>query len=391
MRVTPRRVLLFVILIHSFIGTIVLLRRITPDLGDFDRYWAIATTAGRPYVDYPVERAPGEVLTLTALAWAGGTRQAFGPLILLTNAVADAVILSALAWGWGLVAAACFGIEVLPVFDLLCARLDLLSMAAATLAVAAWQRDRRLLTAVALALGGAFKVWPLPFAVLLIVPAWPSARIRRGIAPAVTFAALAGAIALAWWLFAGFEGVRQVLTFRGAQGYQIESVIGSVLLLVGAGSVRDEMGADRIGLTSGPLAGVMLAAAAAIYLWALWKGARTGHLGAGWLAGVSALLLSSSLFSTQYMGWLVPGAAIAWAEGDRRPVLLTVLACALTTFEFSRYSALVQGDAFTALTVIARNIVVAAIVWSAASALKRAEVDGLEPGRHLRPVEGLET
>ena len=139
MRATPRHVLLFALAMHAFIGTIMLLARIQPDGGDFDRYWAIATTAGRPYVDYEVERAPGEVLILKALARAGGTRARFGPGIVLVNLAADAAIIAALSWGWGAAAAAFFAIGVLPMFDVLCTRLDLWSMAAATIAVAAWQ------------------------------------------------------------------------------------------------------------------------------------------------------------------------------------------------------------------------------------------------------------
>lgn len=387
MRATPARLLLYAMLIHAGISAIVLVIKGHPDGGDFDRYWSIATTAGRPYVDYEVERAPGEVLILKATAAVSGTRRGFGPLLVIGNLVADLAIVAALAWGWGIAAAAYFAVAVLPIFDLLCARLDLWSMAATTLAVAAWQRDRRLVTAIALALGGAFKLWPLPFAVLLLAPDPPPRRL----APPIAFAALGAAIGISWWMFAGWSGVRQVLTFRGAQGWQIESSVGSVLLLAGSGLVRFEAGAHRIGATGGPAPALMLGAAAAVYVWSLWKGARTGRIGAGWLAGVSVLLLLSSLFSPQFMGWLVPGAAIAWARGDRRPAVVTALAVVLTAIEWGLYSSLERGAAPAALAAVARNLVVAMIAWSAVAALERASVGGLVPAHDLRPVERLET
>ena len=389
MRATPARVLLFALLVHGVIGSIVLAQRVGPDRGDFDRYWTIATTAGRPYVDYEVERAPGEVLVLKTIAAAAGTRTFFGPIIVIANLAADLAIVAALAWGWGIAAAVYFAVAVLPIFDLLCARIDLWSMAAATVGVAAWQRHKPIVTAIALAVGGSFKVWPLPFAVLLLAPGTLS-RPRRRAGPLVAFAAIAAAIGVSWWMFAEWSGFRQVLTFRGAQGWQIESSVGSVLLLVGRGLMRFEAGADRIGSTNNPATVLTLSAAAAMYLWSLWKAMRTGHVGAGWLAGVSALLLLSSLFSPQFMGWLVPGAAIAWAQGDRRPALFTAFAVVLTALEWGSYSALERGAPLAALAVVARNLGVAAITWSAAATLYGARVDGFVPADDLRPVERLE-
>lgn len=387
MRMTPARLLLYALLIQAGISAIVLVIRIQSDGGDFDRYWSIATSAGRPYVDYEVERAPGEVLIVKAAAAVSGTRPLFGPLLVIGNVVADLAIVAALAWGWGIAAAAYFAVAVLPIFDLLCARLDLWSMAATTLAVAAWQRDKRIVAAIALALGGAFKLWPLPLAVLLLAPGRP----RRRLAPPIAFAALGAAIGISWWMYAGWSGVRQVLTFRGAQGWQIESSVGSVLLLAGAGLVRFEAGAHRIGSTGGPSPALMLAGAASVYVWSVRKGALAGRIGAGWLAGVSVLLLLSSLFSPQFAGWLVPGAAIAWAQGDRRPAVVTALAVVLTTIEWGSYSSLERGAAWAALAVIARNLMVATIAGSAVAALERAGVGGLMPAHDLRPVERLET
>lgn len=358
-----------------------------PASGDFDRFWEIGSTPGIPYVDYQVERGPLEAMLLKGIAAASGSRPRFGESVTIVNLAADAAIMAALWWGWGIVAATYFAVVAIPIVDLLSARIDLWSVAAATIAVAAWQRDRRVVTAVGLVIGGACKLWPLPFGILLLVP-----RPRGSRSPSVAlFAGLTLGLGLAWWLVAGWSGFRQVLTFRGAHGWQIESAVGSVLILLGAAAVRDESGAARVGMTSGPISVLMFALAAPFNVWSLWRGGRTGHVGAGWLSGVSGLLLLSALFSPQFMGWLLPAGAIAWAQGDRRPAALTAVASLLTALELAYYDQLHAGSPTAALMVIARNAVLGCVLLSAASILKRSRVGGLVLADDLRPVEPLQS
>ena len=89
------------------------------------------------------------------------------------NVAADMAIVGALTWGWDVEAAAAFAIVVLPAVDLLFNRIDLWSMASASIGVALWQRNRRAASAMALSAGAAFKLWPLIFAVpLSIIFVW---------------------------------------------------------------------------------------------------------------------------------------------------------------------------------------------------------------------------
>ena len=355
--------------IHAVIGLVMLVLGARPQ-GDFDRFWEIATTAGRPYVDFPVERAPGEVAALKIVAALTGQRALFGPALVLLNLAADAAIIAALSWGWGAAAAICFAIAVLPVLDVLYSRIDLWSTAAATLAIAAWRRDRREATAAAIALGGAFKLWPLAFAVLLVTPPRTHFRFR----PLLVFAAAAAGLGALWLAHAGWSGLFQVMTFRGADGWQIESVVGSVIQLLTHAPARFDAGSYRIGVTSGAISIVMFTAAAPICAWSIWRAGRTGHLGAGWLACLSTLLLFSALFSLQFVGWLVPGAAIAWAENDRRPARLTVVAVLLTGVFWRFYGSIIDGVAPAVLVVVLRNAVIAAVAGSAFIALVTAPV-----------------
>jgi len=335
---------------------------------DFDRYYEIATGRGSPYVDYQVEHPIGTLVLFKTLALTPRGRASFGLAVVCTNLVADGLIVLALLWGWGVIAATSFAVAVIPVLDLLFNRIDLWSTAAATVAVAAWQRDRLVLTAVAAVIGGAFKLWPLLFLVLLLVP-------RRGrvvAAPIVVCAMAAGAIAAAWASMAGWRGLYEVATFRGARGWQIESLVGALLHLFGAGSPRLESGSWRIGSISGPISILMFGVAAPLCLWSVWRGGRTRHVGSGWLAAVSSLVLLSPLLSAQFVGWLVPGAAMAWAEGDRRLALVAASAVLLTGLFWNWYWAVIQGAPPALLVVVIRNAVLAALALCAIVALRRA-------------------
>lgn len=366
----PRTLLIAALSVHVALGTVAAVRSSRP-LADFDRYYEIATGTGRPYIDYQVEHPIGTLFLFKVLASATQGRPSFGRGLAAMNLLADGVIIAALLWGWGEVAAAYFAIVVIPVVGLLFNRIDLWSTAAATVAFASWRRDRRPSTAAALALGGALKLWPLLFAPLLLVRGSLS---RRRWPALVVFALAAGTLAGTTWLIAGWHGGADVLTFRGARGWQIESVVGSLVHLTGSESLRMESGSWRIGATTGTVSVLMFVLAVPLCLWSAWRGARTAHLGAGWLAGVSALLLLSPLFSAQFVGWLAPGAAVAWTEGDRRPALMAAVTIALTEVFWNWYDALLGGATAALVTVVVRNLALGALLVLALRTLARASV-----------------
>lgn len=366
----PRTLLIAALSVHVVLGAVAAVRSSRP-LADFDRYYEIATGTGRPYVDYQVEHPIGTLFLFKVLASAAQGRTSFGRGLVAMSLLADAVIIAALLWGWGEVAAAYFAVVVIPVIGLLFNRIDLWSTAAATVAFASWQRDQRVLTAAALALGGALKLWPLLLAPLLLVPGSTSRRRWPGF---LVFTLAAGTLAGITWLIAGWRGGVDVLTFRGARGWQIESVVGSLVHLAGAESLRMDGGSWRIGATTGTVSVLMFVLAVPLCLWSVWRGARTAHLGAGWLAGVSALLLLSALFSPQFVGWLAPGAAVAWTEGDRRPALMAGVTIALTEIFWNWYDAVLSGATAALVAVVVRNLAVAALLVLTLRTLARASV-----------------
>lgn len=211
-------------------------------IGDFTRYWELATSPGRPYLDVAAEYPPGALAVFSLLA---GLSRHLADFVLLAqgvNLLADAAIVTTIAWAWGLEAATFYLVASLPLLSLLYFRMDLWSMAAVTGAVACWTRGRGVTSAAALAAGAALKLWPLPFAIILLRGARTSPR------PLLAFALLVSAGLGAWVLWSGVDGVLQVLTFRGATGWDIESSVGSLWRLGADAPLRNEGGnpQDRV-------------------------------------------------------------------------------------------------------------------------------------------------
>jgi hypothetical protein len=174
---------------------------------------------------------------------------------------------------------------------------------------------------------------------------------------AAVFVACGLLIAGAWWAIAGTRGLYDVLTFRGATGWQIESSVGAVLHLARVPSLRLESGSWRIGSTSGPVSILLFAIAAPLATWTVWRGARARRMGAAWLGGVSTLLVLSALLSAQFAAWLTPGAAIAWAEEDLASVGLAFVAVFLTELFWVLYQMVIVGFTIPLALVVFRNVV----------------------------------
>lgn len=329
---------------------------------DFDRYYQIASGQGRPYVDYQVEHPIGTLLVFKTLGLPG-TRAAFGRGVVTVNTICDATIVAALAWGFGLPAAAYYAVVSSPISGLLFNRIDFWSMAAATLAVAAWRRRHLRLAGGAFAVGASLKLWPLVLAASLATEG------RRARAAVGVLLLVGGSLAAAALAISGVSAIVQVLTFRNAHGWQIESVIGSVLHAISSEPPRMESGSWRIGEMPRFASTGLFLAAAPLALWSSLRGFQTSRAGAGWLASVSWLLLLSALLSAQYIGWLIPGGAIAWSERNRRLAIGAALCVALTQAFWTFYGDVLDGARFAVWFVVIRNVALAWLAFDATVAI----------------------
>ena len=327
------------------------LRRAEGTGDDLDRYWQIGSVA-EPYVSQPLEVAPMATQFFRLLANVTGDRGRFRVAMVRIVAVADLLIafLIGRAFGWG--AAAVYLALTLPLLPLYFRRFDLLPTAAATIGMAAHRWARPLLGAASLAIGASLKLWPLPLMAFIFGSTDRPARRKVAQALAVTLMLLGGG----WILLGGLPSVGHVVTFRGATGWHIESLVGAFIAVWDSSTLRIESDAWRLGYTTPVMTIVLLSLGTMASFWVSWQGAiRKRPLGATWLGSVTALLVFSPLLSPQFMAWLAPATAIAWSEGSRRPAVLAGAAAAFTFLLMRAYGAILAGELGGLLLVMIRN------------------------------------
>jgi hypothetical protein len=211
-------------------------------------------------------------------------------------------------------------------------------------------------------------LWPLAFLPLLLIPMHGR---RTDVRPLATGAAAAVALIGAWLWAAGASGLMQVLTFRGATGWEVESTVGSVWLMVDRSALRLESGAWRIGTSSGGMSVLLFAIGGLPCLWLIWRGARTGHVGAGWAGGISALLACSALLSPQFACWIAPAAGAAWAERDTRIAVLTALVVFGSNLVFKSFVPLLRAEPGALALLAVRNVLLVVLAVAASRVVAR--------------------
>ncbi len=351
--------------------------------GDVRRYHRIATAHGTPYRDFEVEYPP---ITLAAIeAIDGGSVRHSTVNLMWSQVVLDLAVVAVVAWGWGRRAALAYLVLGLPflAYPFLYLRLDLLSVLLAVGGVALVRKRLPVTGGATLALACFAKLWPF-----VLLPALLIRRAWRAFAAA----ALAGLAMLGAWLaWSGSSGVEQVVTFRGASGWQIESIYGALVRAVTTDRVRVESGAWRVGSVP-DWAHVALGAATVaslVFVWVAVALAREREPvlidGIAPLTAIVAFLVFSPIFSPQYACWLLPFAAIAWVGGERALGGLTLAVVGLSTLELFLVKEITGGGYFAVSVVFLRSaVVVAMLVVGAARLLALARQPG--QGREVAPV-----
>ncbi len=292
---------------------------------DVQRAERIVTSPARPYRDFPVEYMPLETAILFGLA--GDGMEATAIRLVILSLGADLAAAAAVAYGWGRRPALVYLALGMPMLGFAYLRFDFVPVALAAWSMAVLHRRGDHPTAgIAFAFAILAKLWPV---VLL-----PALLLRRAKNAAIWGTAVLAAGGLAWVWKGGIKGPFQVLSFRGATGWAIESVPGNLVWTIGRGQIFVQAGAARIG-TAPSWAKALLGLGLLASLVAVWRkaaGARSELAGAPALVAVIALLVFSPLFSTQYVVWLLPWAAVAFEgnEESRRVATIAAVVIALT-------------------------------------------------------------
>jgi hypothetical protein len=273
---------------------------------DIARFHQIAIADGRPYRDVDVEYAPAETIAIELLA--GGDLGSTALRLAALAFACDLLAFAGLWYGWGRRPAALYLLIGVPLVPFIYARLDPLVVMLAIWGLALARRGRERAGGGTLALAGLTKLWPLVVA--------PALLIERRTRAARWFACLFGAGIAGWIAYGGVDAIRQVVSFRGATGWEVESTVGSIVWLLTGGPVRIEDGASRVGEIPGWSRAILLLVLVAVLV-AIWARARDRNAdaaGAPSVAALAALLALSPVFSLQYAMWLAPWAAIAWTD-----------------------------------------------------------------------------
>ncbi len=347
--------------------------------GDARRYMEILSSPGTPYRDFAVEYPP---LTL-AFTWLiqGGDLFATQVRLAVSQVLVELAVAGVLAWAWGRKVALAFLVLGTPMvlYPFAYFRVDLLSVLGAVAAMALVRRHKPAWGGAALALASFAKVWPLALVPWLAIgQGWRRRGTWRAVAGLGTVL-LAGTTAWAAW--AGIDGPAQVLSFRGANGWQIESVVGIFVHMADPAATAVEQGAWR---TAAAVPGAVrvalpaIAVGAALGAWALGELGRRRHgdgastLLDGWatLAAVLSMLVFSTIISPQYLLWLTPFVAIvlvgSWTGPERASGWLAsalfVVAGALSAVELAFIHRLTSGVPWAMWVVVVRNAALVAML-----------------------------
>ncbi len=238
-------------------------------------------------------------------------------------------------------------------------RFDAVAVFLTCVALVAYHDGRKGVAAVTA--GFATRLWPLVLAVI------PGIRGRRR--EVVTTLGLATIVVAAWYAFSP-SGFGDFLRYRQAEGYQIESMIGSVGLAFGkvpvfiSGAFVVKLGAiDQLDK-------VFTVLWFGLVVWGTIRVRRNGGDPVR-LAGalVLALLVSTRIVSPQYVIWALPFVVLAAVDGDRLIARLFAAVGVLTFVELWLYASLIHQNPFVEVTLLVRN---ALLIWCAAHELRAA-------------------
>lgn len=302
---------------------------------DAAKFRDMVTAPGKPYVDRKVEYPP-----LALALFKGLGPRSFTPFffrLVILQALCDGLIAWLLFRIWSTRAGLSYLALSAPLLPHSLTKFDLVAVALAVGAVACAKKARALGAGVLVGLGVFVKIFPA-----VLVPVFAARRQWRALATAAAALVLG---AVCWFAYSGTDGFRDVLTYRGAKGWHVDSIPGSVLYLFDRRSPRFESGTWRVGAPPAVwsmLFYVSLLATIAIACWLVYR-ARADADGLLEVTVLSAMLAFATLNSVQFMTWLLPFAAIAGALGARRVewttaavVVLTAVGQAITNPERAR-------------------------------------------------------
>jgi uncharacterized membrane protein len=354
------------------------------------RNYAIVLQDGQlPYLDFGFEYPPLAALPI----WLGGLRGVDEPtyttvfyLVMLGCGLVGQQLVARLAGGGRETIVVAWLMVLTPVLmgASLRTHFDLMPIAIATGALLAFARDRPWIGFALLGVGTMTKLFPGLLAVLAFALLFSRGERRTALIGGAIFTAVVVAISLPFLSSGYVDSYR----FHLDRPVQIESTAASVLFALGGSDVTGtNLRPDRFksnGLDGGHATAVMrlftltlaFVLAFIVALAARRRDAR--HFVLCCFAALLAFVTLGKVFSPQFVIWLAPFAALAWAWRQWAVAALTTVAIALTQVEFpSRYVELVQQQPDVIKLVAVRNVLLIVALVVLVTTLARAPRDRL--------------
>ena len=331
-------------------------------VGDIHRYVEMSTAKGTPYRDFQVEYPPVTFLLIKLVTGENLYRSI--ALVAISQFLCDLGIAVLLRWVWDRRTMVAYLVLGLPLmcWPFVYARIDLFSALLAVGGLALVRKSRDIEGGGLLAVAVLAKIWPFALAPVLIV--------ERKVKGVVAFVVAGAALAIAWFALAGSAGVRQVVSFRDATGWQVESVPGILWHLHDPSRVKFESGAFRTGVMPTWGRPLLTALSLAFIVLAWWMAYRRRNDGAddhvvyalAPLVSVLALLIFAPILSPQYIVWMLPFAAMVVARGDRLVAGLTAAITVITTVSYTVVVDAADGDVWAIAPVFVRNVLLVVLL-----------------------------
>lgn len=382
-----RRALIVLVAAHVLLPVVVMTR---PGFGhdndarrgDTARYLAIGEAGGTPGRDFAVEYPPLAVLGMRALA-TNGLHGLVARNTVVQWAADGALAVALLALGGETALLAYLALSVL-LLPFLLGEFDLFVVALAVVGLAV--AHRRAIGGGALVAASAFVK---PFT-LVVVPILAVERRGRALVASLVTLALGGA---GWLVWSGTRGIRDVVTYRGSRGWHAESTPGLVLALARGLHSRYEGGTYRVGAPPAAVNAILvLGVLGATVAW--WWSGRNAVRAADSVGVVGALaiwLAGATLFSPQFIAWIVPFVALCFARGARRCAVVGSAAVALTVLRLAT-APLYAPDGAAVRTVLAlRSVTFVALVAAAVADRRDMDAGVLPQARSNAAVLGEAT
>ena len=169
---------------------------------------------------------------------------------------------------------------------------------------------------------------------------------------------------VAWLVWSGLRGPLDVLTYRGARGWHVESTPGVLLALIRGAHARYEAGAWRVGAPPTMIGTLItLTTYAALAYW-FWRARRLPEdaAGATMVGALGVVFFGATLLSPQYLIWAAPFAAIAGHRRQWRVVATYAVVMAMNCV-YVGVTDLENADNLSAhLQVLVRNAMILGLV-----------------------------